>query len=203
LWVRRELALGYVSKRQALRAAMWLARYQLGFASAEVMLEEAVAEITGTREVDLRERTGRFYEQEVRSRYRPGGLEAVKAHRAASDRCVLLTSSSNYMSEHVQRQLKLDGVLCNTFEVDAKGRHTGKLVGRTCFASGKLAYAEAEAKAHGVALCDCTFYTDSYSDLSVLEVVGRPVPVNPDPRLRRLAAKKGWRVAQWGVPHGP
>jgi len=200
LWVRRELALGYVTKRQALRAAFWLARYQLGFASAEVMVEEAVAEITGTRAADLRERTARFYEQEVRRTFRAGGLEALRQHRAAGDRCVLLTSSSNYMSELVQRELRLDGVLCNTMEVDANGLHTGRVVGRVCFAAGKLVHAEAEARARGVALKDCAFYTDSYSDLSVLAVVGRPVPVNPDPRLRRHAARAGWAIAEWGGP---
>lgn len=200
LWVRRELALGYVSKRQAMRAALWLARYQLGFARAEAMVEEAVAQIIGTRAADLRERTARFYDQEVRGMFRPGGLEAIKRHRAAGDRLVLLTSSSNYMAELATRQLQLDSFLCNTFEVDPQGLHTGKLVGRTCFAAGKLVHAEAEAAAHGVQLKDCAFYTDSYSDLSVLEVVGQPVPVNPDPRLRRHAAKAGWQVAEWGLP---
>ncbi len=200
LWVRRELALGYVTKRQAIRAAFWLAQYQLGFAKAELMIEEAVAQITGTREDELRERTVRFYAQEVAGMFRPGGLEAIERHRAVADRLVLLTSSSNYIAELATRQLKLDAYLCNTFEVDAKGLHTGKLVGRTCFAAGKLAHAEAEAAAHGVHLKDCAFYTDSYSDLSVLQVVGQPVPVNPDPRLKRHAAKAGWLVAEWGQP---
>ncbi len=200
LWVRRELAMGYVTKRQAIRAAFWLTRYHLGFASAESMVEEAIAQIAGTRAADLRDRTARFYEQEVKNTFRPGGLEALKAHRAAGDRCVLLTSSSNYMSELVQAQLELDSVLCNTMEVDAQGLHTGKVVGRVCFAAGKRVHAEAEAAAHQVKLKDCAFYTDSYSDLAVLEVVGRPVPVNPDPRLKRHAAKAGWKVAEWGRP---
>ena len=47
LWVRRELALGNISKRQAMRAMWWLARYQLGFASGEAMVAEAVTHITG------------------------------------------------------------------------------------------------------------------------------------------------------------
>ena len=40
LWVRRELALGNISKRQAMRAMWWLARYQLGFASGEAMVSQ-------------------------------------------------------------------------------------------------------------------------------------------------------------------
>ncbi|MGB9880172.1 MAG: HAD family hydrolase, partial [Anaerolineae bacterium] len=36
--------------------------------------------------------------------------------------------------------------------------------------------------------------TDSHSDLPLLELVGHPVAVNPDPRLKRVAQKRGWPV---------
>ena len=62
----------------------------------------------------------------------------------------------------------------------------------------KLGYAEAYARARGVSLADCWFYTDSYSDLPVLERIGHPVVVNPDPRLRREAERRGWPVEFWG-----
>ncbi len=52
------------------------------------------------------------------------------------------------------------------------------------------------------ALSACAFYTDSYSDLPVMEVVGRPVAVHPDHRLRREALRRGWPVVDWGVPPG-
>jgi len=51
-----------------------------------------------------------------------------------------------------------------------------------------------------VRLSDCAFYTDSFSDVPVLEAVGQPVAVNPDPRLRRRANKRGWRIVDWGTP---
>jgi phosphoserine phosphatase len=38
------------------------------------------------------------------------------------------------------------------------------------------------------------FYTDSISDLPLLEQVGHPIAVNPDPRLRRIARSRGWPV---------
>jgi phosphoserine phosphatase len=78
--------------------------------------------------------------------------------------------------------------------------HTGEAEGEVCFGAGKLRYAEAYARQHSVALSECTFYTDSYSDLPVLENVGAPVLVNPDRRLRREAKARGWRVVEWGGP---
>ncbi|WP_434381218.1 HAD family hydrolase [Melittangium boletus] len=200
LWVRDEFVQGHISRSQALLASVWLARYHLGFAPMKNALARALATLQGTSEARLRERTAQFYETQVRSQFRPGALRTLDAHRAAGDRLVLLTSSSEYMSELVARELGLAEVLCNRFEVDARGVYTGRLRGELCFGDGKRVHAEACASRLGVALSDCAFYTDSYSDLPVMEVVGRPVAVHPDRRLRREASRRGWRVVDWGVP---
>jgi HAD superfamily hydrolase (TIGR01490 family) len=202
LWIRRELALKHITRLQALRAAAWLARYHLGFVSMEDALLRAIRQLAGTRAAPIVERTGTFYAEQVRALYRPGALEALERHRRAGDACVLLTSSSGYLSELVARDLRLDAVLCNRFEVNAEGLHTGRALGGLCFGSGKLVHAEAYLREHHAALGlqDCAFYTDSYSDLPVLAAVGRPVAVNPDPRLRREALRRGWPVVDWGRP---
>lgn len=198
LWVRRERGLGHVTLRQAARAAIWLAGYHMGVTGHETALAEAVAQLTGQRAEPIQRRTKEFFEQTVRHRFRPGAAEVLARHRAASDRCVLLTSSSSYMAEEVVKALKLDGALCNTLEVDGDGRLTGRIVGKVCFGLGKLSYAEDEANRHRVQLRDCSFYTDSHSDVPVLERVGHPVAVCPDPRLRRLALRRGWPISDWG-----
>ena len=48
-------------------------------------------------------------------------------------------------------------------------------------------------------LAEAWFYTDSMSDRPMMEAVRYPVAVNPDPRLRRLALKRGWPVEDWGA----
>ena len=199
LWVRRELRLGHLSRFQAAMAALWVARYQLGFLSLDTTLQEIIASLKGVEQRDIVERTRVFYEEELRGLYRPGGLRVLEYHRSLGDTLVLLTSSTSYLSELVVRELRMDAALCNTFEVDAQGLHTGRAVGAICFGVGKLRHARDYAQAHGVALEDCTFYTDSYSDVSVMHVVGRPVAVNPDQRLRREAGKRGWNIVDWGV----
>jgi HAD superfamily hydrolase (TIGR01490 family) len=200
LWVRREVALGHLSKRTALKAMAWLARYHFGFASAEAMVAEAVSHLVGTPAAAIKDRTERFFVEEVRQTYRPGALEAIAQHRKEGTRLVMLTSSSNYLAELVAQELRFDAVLCNQLEVDARGLHTGQVVGGVCFGPGKLPFAQAEADRARASMRESVFYTDSYSDLTVLEAVGGPVAVNPDPRLRRLALKRGWRTVDWGVP---
>jgi HAD superfamily hydrolase (TIGR01490 family) len=200
LWIRRELALGHITRMQALRASLFIARYHLGFASMEDAVLKAISFLAGTPAQPLQERTATFYEEQIRPLYRPGALRALEEHRAAGDRLVLLTSSSGYLSELVARELRLDAILCNRFEVDGQGLHTGRPLGAVCFGAGKRTHAEGYAREAGVSLSACTFYTDSYSDLPVLEVVGRPVAVHPDHRLRREAVRRGWPVVDWGVP---
>jgi HAD superfamily hydrolase (TIGR01490 family) len=200
LWVRRELGLGHLTRLQALRASLWIARYHLGLVSMQDAVLAAIAQLAGTPVQPLLERTTAFYEEQVRPLYRPGALRALEEHRGAGEKVVLLTSSSGYLSELVARDLRLDAILCNRFEVDSQGRHTGRPVGEVCFGPGKRTHAERYAREVGVPLSACTFYTDSYSDLPVMEVVGRPVAVHPDHRLRREALRRGWPVVDWGVP---
>jgi HAD superfamily hydrolase (TIGR01490 family) len=202
LWIRRELRDGHISRLQALRAASWMVRYRLGFASMEEALRTAIRSLAGTKEDTLRERTRAFYAEEVRPLYRAGAREAVDRHRARGEEVVLLTASSLYLSELVRAELALDAVLCTRFAVQ-DGLHTGESEGDLCFGTGKLRYAESYAHARGISLADCTFYTDSYSDLPVLVKVGAPVLVNPDRRLRREARVRGWQVADWGGAKPP
>ncbi len=200
LWVRRELSCGHISYRQALRAFGWLGAYHLGFARIESVLLESIASLAGQPEKDLADRTRAFFEAEVRSLVRPGARAAVARHREAGDGLWMLTTSSNYLSEAFARDLGLDGSLCNRFEVDGSGLYTGRPLGPLCFGPGKVQVARALADERGVPLAGCTFYTDSASDLPMLEAVGHPVAVNPDPRLRRIAAKRSWPIVDWGTP---
>lgn len=202
LWVKKELREGSISRWQFLRALSWIARYQLGFAEMEDALLKAISSLEGKEEASTRARTHQFYDEEVRDLYRPGAREALEGHRRRGDTLVLLTSSSNYLSERVVAELALDDYLCTRFEVDAAGRYTGRPLGPLCYGRGKLVHATGFAEARGVALADCTFYTDSASDLPVMEAVGRPVAVNPDPRLRRVAAARGWASEDWGAVRG-
>jgi HAD superfamily hydrolase (TIGR01490 family) len=182
------------------QAGVWLARYQLGFASLESAIARAISTLSGVEEHAVRQRTVEFYRNELRPLYRPGARSAVDTHRLAGDQLVLLTSSSIYLAELAAEELRLDDIICNRFEVDDQGRHTGRTLGEVCFGDGKLRHAVRYAQEAGVPLGACTFYTDSYSDLPVLEAVGYPVAVNPDRRLRHAASRRGWKVVDWGTP---
>lgn len=202
LWIRSEVRLGYLGRWAAARALVHLARYHLGFGRMEALIREAVGTLAATSEVALAERTEAFYRREVAGRVRPGSREAVAAHRARGERCLLLTTSSIYLARLVAADLGFEDSLCSRFVVGADGRFTGAVEEPLCYGEGKVVAATAWARSQGINLADCAFYTDSYSDLPMLEAVGRPVAVNPDPRLARHARERGWPVVDWGTSAG-
>ena len=195
-WIRRELRLGNIGRRQVVRAAGWIGLYQLGFARIESALHDAAATLTGRSEADLSTRTQAFWQEEVVQTTRPGATPVLEAHRQAGASLVLLTSSSSYLGHAAAETFGLDAVLSNRFEV-RDGVFTGRLIEPLCFGDGKRVLAQQLAQARGVSLAECAFYTDSYSDLPMLEAVGQPVVVHPDPRLSRHAKRRGWPVQMW------
>lgn len=197
LWLRRELKNGNIARLDAMKGAAWVALYHFGYGDVERVIDRAVATLKDVPETTVRERTLRFYEEEVRPKVRPGAMRVLDQHRTSGHRLVLLTSSTPYLSAPVVHELGLDGYLCNTFEVDERGRFTGRALRPLCYGRGKVEHAKRFADELGVPLSECAFYTDSFSDLPMLEVVGEPVVVHPDPRLRREAKRRSWRVVDW------
>ena len=196
-WIRRELRLGFVTRWQAAKAVGWVGLYHLGFGEMQDVIRQAIGTLEGDREAVIRARTQAFFDEEIAATIRPGAAACIARHRARGEAIVLLTSSSNYMSEATAELLDVDDWLCNRFEVEG-GVFTGRSATEPlCFGAGKVDHAEAYASARGLSLSDCAFYTDSHSDLPVLERVGRPVVVAPDPRLRRVAVQREWPIESW------
>ncbi len=199
-WVVEELRDGRLTVWEVTRAMYYLGLYRLGWARMEEALVHAISTLKGKTVVEVRQNLESFYERTVRNTYRPGGLKALAEHKQRGDATALLSSTSMYLAEAVARELALDAAFCNRFEVDGDGALTGRSQGGLCYGPGKLEYAQAFAQSRGRSLDECVFYTDSISDLPVLERVGRPVVVNPDGRLRREAVRRKWEVVDWGVP---
>jgi HAD superfamily hydrolase (TIGR01490 family) len=197
LWVRREVRTGRLTRAMAARAAGWTLLYELGFARMEKVIEEAVETLAGQPEADLVARVEAFFREEIADQIRPGARRAIERHRERGDAVALLTSSSNYLGAQVADAVGAHHVLSNAFETDAGGCFTGAPRRPLCFGPGKLEHALQLVEALDAPLAECTFYTDSFSDLPVLERVGHPVAVHPDPRLRRLAQRRGWPIELW------
>jgi putative phosphoserine phosphatase/1-acylglycerol-3-phosphate O-acyltransferase len=108
----------------------------------------------------------------------------------------LLTSCSIYEAKVAKTDFKLDDYLCTRYEVK-DGHFTGDVVEPLCYGEGKIIHAERFAKEQNIDIDASYFYTDSCTDLPMLERVAHPRVVNPDIRLRFVAKRKGWPILNW------
>lgn len=197
-WVKFQRRRNEISRLQMLRALSWVVRYKLALLDLESLAQKLIGGMKGKAEADIMKRCEAWYRDEIESTIAPAARLAIAEHRKQGERVVLLTSSTPWVADLVGRTLELDDVLCSRLEV-IDGRFTGQIERPLCFGPGKVTHAERWAQAAGISLADCAFYTDSYNDLPVLERVGRPIVVNPDERLRRLAKKQGWPIRTWSA----
>src|SRR4051812_28026982 len=79
------------------------------------------------------------------------------------------------------------------------GRYTGE-IDLYLYGEQKAEAARNIAAARGYRLADCRAYSDSITDLPLLEAVGHPTVVNPDKALRREAVQRGWPILTFADP---
>jgi HAD superfamily hydrolase (TIGR01490 family) len=196
LWVKREHRLGRISRLQLLEATIYLAAYKLSMLDMEHVTVRALQTVKGEREETVRGWTRDWFEEEVVPNVAPGAWRVLEHHRAEGHLLVLLTLSSPYESELAMELFGLDAFLSTRYEV-LDGVFTGGVVPPVCYGEGKVFHAERLARERGIDLDASYFYTDSHSDLAMLERVGHPRAVNPNLRLRRIAARRGWAILDW------
>jgi HAD superfamily hydrolase (TIGR01490 family) len=196
LWLRRERRRGRVGAWQVARAALMLGGYRLGVLDMDRALRSALTTLAGLEEAAIRAETRAWWVEEVRPFVAPGARAVLEAHRRAGEPVVLLTSSSRYAAEMAREEFGLDDTLFQAYQV-REGRFTGLPELPICYGRGKVEVAEAWARRHGVDLGRSAFYSDSSTDLPMLERVGRAFAVAPDPRLRVVARARGWPTLDW------
>jgi HAD superfamily hydrolase (TIGR01490 family) len=197
LYVRFQREIGEAGWRDSLRVAWWLAQYTLGVVDAEAIAVRAIRSIGGMEEIVLAHRCDDWFHRFVAPHVSDVARRTVFRHLDAGDVCAIVTGASSYSAVPLARALRIPHVVATELECDARGVFTGRHVPPLCYGTGKIARAEKLAQTHGFSLDDAVFYSDSLTDLPLLERVREPVVVNPDPRLARVAKKRGWRVERW------
>jgi HAD superfamily hydrolase (TIGR01490 family) len=167
--------------------------YRLGMLNVKGLAEVSSRWLAGQLERDVAEHCRHWYKTEVSRYFSAAMLGKVAEHQAAGHVVALLTGGTRYLNDWIAADLGIEHLLASRLEV-IDGRFTGQPIGPLCYGRGKIEHAERFATDQGVDLAASWFYTDSITDMPMLELVGYPVAVNPDPRLRLEAKRRGWPV---------
>jgi HAD superfamily hydrolase (TIGR01490 family) len=198
-WVGHQWKHDRMTVIELLRALWWTVEYRFGLLDFDAMAGRVIAQYQG-REIEPIEReVAQLFRDEIEATICGEARQRIEEHRDHGHVLVLLTSATRFLSAPVARALRIEHVLC-TEVGEQRGRFTGLHLQPACYGAGKVLRAESFATEHGIDLDASFFYSDSYSDLPMLERVGEPRVVNPDPRLRRLAQRRGWDAQIWRAP---
>jgi HAD superfamily hydrolase (TIGR01490 family) len=151
------------------------------------------AVLRGIRRELLEEAARAAFESRIAADLYPAALALVASLKAQGIRVFLATSSFDLVVRPVAERLGAAGMVASRLEF-RDGISTGRFEGPPAFGTAKFELAMAAAAREGVAIADCSFYSDSIHDLPLLLAVGEPVAVNPDLRLAREARERGWRT---------
>ena len=123
-------------------------------------------------------------------------LAIIDEHRRAGRKIVVVSAGPEEIVRPLCRYLGIDEVIATRSEVDEEGKYTGKIE-LYAYGAGKSAAIEEMAQSEGVDLEESYAYSDSITDLAMLEAVGHPVVVNPDSDLRAIAEERGWEIRRF------
>lgn len=192
LWCVRR---GVVPRVHAIPIIARYASYLTGLSRDALKLRESGFRLLRGIAVErLEDAAGEFFHARLEDGFRRQARPLIEAHRVKGDLIVLLTSACSLVAKRVAATLEVDVVIATQL-LSSEGRFTGKRELPEPYGDGKRVLVERLCHERMLSAHDCVAYTDHHSDVSLLELVGVPIAVNPTPKLRAIAVERGWLQA--------
>jgi HAD superfamily hydrolase (TIGR01490 family) len=122
-----------------------------------------------------------------------GARDLIRSCRDRGHDVVLVSGALDFIIVHLAKYLDATGIIANRLELKDRFA-TGKLLRPVVAGPEKAKLIRDHADQHGHDLAECFAYSDSYSDVPMLSIVGNPAAVNPDRKLRTLANTYHWPI---------
>ncbi len=183
---------GYFAWYRLLVVPIFYIRYRYGGLASEELMKYLLPLQGMSRDALMELTTACFHARIKPDIYQEAEAEVAK-HREAGRHVVLGTSSLDIIIEPLAEYLGVSDLICTRVEFK-DGVATGHAANPPCFGHEKEKQVLELIRGAGREPSDCTFYSDSSHDLPLLRTVGKPVAVNADRRLRRVAEREGWET---------
>ncbi len=127
------------------------------------------------------------------AKVRPEAKNLLEMHGEAGRDRFIVSAAPQELTDPLAEAIGMEGSIGTQSEI-VDGRYTGELAAPFVYGRGKAEAVEKLARERGYDLRLCYAYSDSSSDLPMLELVGHPVAVNPDRSLGSVAHQRGWPI---------
>ena len=125
-------------------------------------------------------------------------LDLIAHHRMLGHQIIIISSSGTDVVEPIGQRLGADLAIGTQVAIE-DGKYTGEIL-FYAYGPGKAEAMRSLAAERGYDLTQCYAYSDSFTDVPMLEAVGHPVAVNPDTELRKLAVENDWPIRDFAKP---
>lgn len=190
LWQTR-----YLSFRHWLVITFYVVRYVIGLIDFPRLMSQLMKRVAATGEAEAWRISDAWFETMLHHYVANRARERIAWHQGQGHHVAIVSAATPYAVEPVARSLGVD-YLATRLEV-TNGNFTGRLLEPTCYGAGKVTLATTYAEERGAELHRCYFYSDSHTDLPLLEAVGHPVAVNPSRKLAQIAGQRAWPVMRF------
>ena len=168
-------------------------RYKLNLLDIERWVERNGVRFRGRSEASLAQEAGELFRTALLPSVYPEADALVRRHVAQGHLVALVSGATKFVLEPLAAHLGVKHMLCTLLETH-EGVFTGRVTRPICFGEGKIYWIQQLIERESIDLARSYFYTDSITDLPLLDLVGHPVVVNPDPLLYRRALARHWPV---------
>jgi len=195
---------GLLNRRAVLRSAY--AQFVFALAGADEdqmdrMRDYITAMCTGWDVAQIREIVNETLHDIIDPIVYDEAVERIQQHKSAGQDVVIVSSSGEEVVGPIGAMVGADHVLATRMVVSDDGKYTGEIE-RYVYGPEKAEAVRELAAERGYDLAASYAYSDSITDLPLLEEVGHPTAVNPDRALRKIAVERGWPILTFanGVP---
>jgi HAD superfamily hydrolase (TIGR01490 family) len=147
----------------------------------------------GLSEDRLRFFSEELFEEVLKPAVFPGTFELIKTSKKIGQRQVVLTGALDFTVASLMDYLGIDDFVANRLEF-VNGYATGRILPPVMASATKAKWMREYAERENINLSESYSYSDSISDLPMLSIVGHPVAVNPDFRLKQTATQHDWAI---------
>lgn len=174
-------------------------QYKVGVLDILSWTKSMLQDFRGRSEAELLAEAEELFDEAIRPVIYPEAVECIRDHQARGHEVCIVSGATRFVVEPLARHLGIEHMVYTRLEVE-RGRFTGRVVEPICFEEGKIYWLQQFIAEQGIDLALSWFYTDSVTDRPLLDLVGHPVVVNPDPLLYRHAIRRHWPVRLFDPP---
>jgi len=197
------LLLKYLRNKQVIgivyfaRLYFWFALYKVGIAKDPTrVFQYAISFLEGKSKKEAILVMEDFVKNEMDTHFFQEMLVLLESHKARMERVILLSNAMDVLVAAIAKHLGVIEYIGTELEIGEDTLFTGGLVSGITYGEAKIeklkSYLGNEESARIIKGASC--YTDHHSDIPLLDIVDKPIVVNPTPRLESVAKERQWQI---------